>query len=354
MIPPFIVMGMPRSRTAWLSKFLTYKPWVCGHDQIRYLRSLDDIVCWFKQPYIGTAETGAAPYWRLIQRYAPDARVLVVRRPVLEVMDSVKKQGVGGLDYPAILRNLIRLDAKLNQAEMRLPNAISINYDELTDPGICRIVFEHCLGMPFNLQWWQYWNAINVQVDFDATIRYVWAHMEQLQRLAFTARHQMMADLISKSPDRIADGLEIKEETFDQSFEDATVLATEHCVLLGQPADEWSRNNILMLQKFDAVGMLQVLTARANGKMFGYLVSMLGETLDSATARSATHTLFFASKEWPGAGLRLQREALARLKAKGFNEVVMRTGTATERLETIYKRIGADYDGRIYRVRLEP
>ncbi len=28
---PFVVFGLPRSRTAWLSRFLTYGDWVCGH-----------------------------------------------------------------------------------------------------------------------------------------------------------------------------------------------------------------------------------------------------------------------------------------------------------------------------------
>jgi hypothetical protein len=352
--PPFLVMGLPRSRTAWLSKFLTYGPWICGHDQIRYFRTLEDVKSWCMQPFIGSAETIAPVYWRLINRYMPDGRVLIVRRPVVEVVESVLKQGIIGIERPKLIDNMRRFDAKLDQAEQRLPNCISINFDELNDPEICKIVFEHCLGIQFNLKWWEYWNQINVQVSFDAITRYVWTHMVQLNRLNLMARHQMMVDLMLRAPKGARDGLEIREESFDDSFGDAQGLAADHCMLLGEPPDEWTRNNIPLLQKMDAVGALQILTARANGKMFGYLVSMLGETLDSATARSATHTLFFASKEWPGAGLRLQREALKRLKEKGFNEVIMRSGLGIgARVETIYKRIGADFDGKIFRVKLE-
>lgn len=352
--PPFLVMALPRSRTAWLSKFMSYGPWVCGHDQIRYFRSLEDVKSWLSQPFIGSAETLAPGYWRLINRFMPDGRVLIIRRPVPEIVESVLKQGVIGIEPPKLLENMRKMDAKLDQAEQRLPNCISINFDELNDPEIARIAFEHCTGLPFNIEWYRYWNQINVQVSFDAVTRYVWSHLNQLHRLNLMAKHQMMVDLMTKPREPIRDGLEIAEETFDTSFGDAQGLAADHCMLLGEPPDEWTRNNIPLLQQMDAVGRLQILTARANGKMFGYLVSMLGETLDSSSARSATHTLFFASKEWPGAGLRLQREAITRLKNKGFDEIIMRSGLGVgARVETIYKRIGADFDGKIFKIKLE-
>lgn len=351
--PPFLVMALPRSRTAWLSKFLTYGPWVCGHDQIRYFRTLEDIKSWLKQPFIGSAETLSPLYWRLINTYMADGRVLIVRRPVTEIVESVLKQGIIGVEPPKLLANLRRMDDKLNQAEQRLANCISINFDELNDPAIAQIAFEHCLGLPFNYKWWEHWNQLNVQVNFDAVTRYIWSHTTQLYRLNLMAKHQMMVDLMIKPREPIRDGLEITEEPFATSFPDAQGLAADHCMLLGEPPDEWTRNNIPLLQQMDAVGRLQILTARANGKMFGYLASMLGETLDSSSARSATHTLFFASKEWPGAGLRLQREAIKRLKDKGFDEIIMRSGLGIgARVETIYKRIGAEFDGKIFKISL--
>lgn len=352
--PPFLVMALPRSRTAWLSKFLTYGPWICGHDQARYFRSLEDIKSWFAQPFIGSAETLSPNYWRLIPRFIPEARILIVRRPVTEVLESVLKLGVVGIEGPKLLESLRKMDAKLDQAEQRLDNCISINFDELADPEIAQIAFEHCTGLPFNTAWWDHWSRINVQVSLDAAARYMWTHMNQLVHLNLMAKHQMMVDLMLRPREPIQSGLEIAEEPFATSFPDAQGLAAEHCMMIGDSPDEWTRNNIPLLQQMDAVGRLQILTARANGKMFGYLVSMLGETLDSATARSATHTLFFASKEWPGAGLRLQREAIRRLKEKGFNEIIMRSGLGVgAKVETIYKRIGADFDGKIFKVRLE-
>jgi hypothetical protein len=351
---PFVVFALPRSRTAWLSKFLSFKPWVCGHEQIRYWRTLEDAKSWFMQPYIGTAETIGGPFWRLLPRYAPDCRVLVIRRPVEQVVESMMAHKIGGVDKDKLAVNMGRLNAKLDQIEARCPNTLSVDFEELADFRICQIVFEHCLGQLLPPQWWEYWNQINVQIDLDAAMRYVYTHMAHLLRLNLAARHQMMADLIASPRPDISNGLDIAEERFPQSFKEAQAMFEDHCVAVGEPPDEWTRNNIELLYQMDAVGKLQILTARSNGKLFGYLVSMLGESLDSATAKSATHTLFYASDQWPGAGLRLQREALRRLKEKGFNEVLMRSGLGPgARVETIYKRIGADFDGKIFRIKLD-
>jgi hypothetical protein len=84
------------------------------------------------------------------------------------------------------------------------------------------------------------------------------------------------------------------------------------------------------------------------------LISILGPSTESTTDRSAQHVQFFASTEWPGAGMRLQREALHRLKAKGFNEVIMRSWLGPgKRIETMYRRLGAELDGQLYRIKIE-
>ena len=67
MTTPFLIYALPRSRTYWLSKFLSYGDWVCGHDQIRYFRTIDDIKGWLNLPATGSAETGIAEWWRVVQ-----------------------------------------------------------------------------------------------------------------------------------------------------------------------------------------------------------------------------------------------------------------------------------------------
>jgi len=162
------------------------------------MRTLDDVKCWFSQPYIGSAETAAAPYWRLVQKYVPGCRVLVVRRPVSEVVESVAKQGIAGIELPRLQRQLIYMNNKLNQVEARLPNTISVSFDELRQYEVCEIVFEHCTGMYLDPKWWEYWNKVNVQAEFDAVTRYVWFHAEPIQRLMKLAQQDMLGGLREK------------------------------------------------------------------------------------------------------------------------------------------------------------
>lgn len=357
---PFLVMALPRSRTAWLSKFLTFRPWVCGHEQIRYFRTLEDAKTWFMQPYIGSSETLAGPFWRLLPRFAPNCRVLIVRRPIRDVVESTMKFNLLGVDRNRLTESMKRLNAKLDQVESRYHNCLSVNFDELGDIEVARLIFEYCLGMQMPDQWFNMLNPVNIQIDIDAALRYVWTHSVPLARLNYAAKHQMLADLVS-TPKIVPfgvwqddSGLVIAEERFPDSFKEAQKMFEDHCVSVGQLPDEWTKNNIELLYQMDAVGKLQILTARSNGQLFGYLVTMLGSELDSSAIRSATHTLFYASDRWPGAGLKLQREALVRLRQKGYNEVLMRSGhDGGDRVEILYKRIGANFDGKIFRIMLD-
>lgn len=350
--PPFLVLGLPRSRTAWLSKFLTYGPWICGHDEIRHLRSLEDAKSWFMQPFIGTAESMGATWWRLIERFAPECRIVTVRRPVAEVVDSLVAKGLPMDGRPGLLHQLIAANAKLDQVEARLPRVLSVRYADLALPSTCKKVFEHCLLSEFDIEWWARWHGIRVEADLNATMRYYFAHFIQMQRLGQEARHQMLADLRAK-PAIIDDGLLIEEEPFERLLTEGQQLFEDHSIAIGNPPDSWTREDIPVLRAMDGLGLLQVMTARANGKLFGYLITMVGTALAGSDG-SATNSHFYAAKEWPGAGMRLQRAALAALKSKGVEEVYMRSGLGSgARVETLYRRLGALPEGQLFKLRLQ-
>jgi hypothetical protein len=304
------------------------------------------------QPFIGSSETMGALWWRLVPQFVPDCRIVTVRRPLLEVVDSVLSLGVAVEHRPALLQRLRLADAKLDQVEARLPRVVSVQFQDLAEAGACQQVFEHCLLQNFDQEWWQHWSGIKVEADTRAVFRYFSTHLVQMQRLAIEARHQALAGLTAK-PDGIGDGLVIQEESFEPVWRDGAQMFEDHCVASGEPPDEWTRKNIPVMATMDKLGLLQVLTARANGKLFGYLVTMVGSVLSETRDRSATHTLFYADSHWPGAGLRLQRTALAVLKAKGIEDVYMRSGLGPgSRIEVLYRRLGAEPEGRLFKIKL--
>lgn len=348
----FVVLANARGRSAWLSGFFSYGDWICGHDELQRCRSLDDIATWFTQPNIGTVETAAAPFWRSLVRDQPAARIVVVRRPVDDVLASLARQGVTGDAVAALIR---ATDRKLEQIAHRVPGVLAVRFDDLAFESTCATVFEHCLGIPHNSAWWRAWNARHVSGDLAAQVRYCKAYLPQLLKLARAARQRTLVTM--RRPATAPDGFAIAEEDIDTWFRDAKPLIREHMIATGQDVDDYAAKNEPLLRRLDAMGAMQIITARSNGRMFGYLMSVIGPSLDAEDRTEALHLPFFVSKDCPGGlGMKLQHAAIDALRAKGVSDVFGRAGVrgAGPRLGAMYRRLGFDACGTMHRLDLAP
>lgn len=353
MTAPFAIFALPRSRTAWLSRFLSYGDYRCGHEELRHCRSLDDVKAWFRQPCIGSAETAAAPFWRMLKKIAPDAKVLVVRRPVGEVVDSLMKLGIA-FDRTKLVETMSALDRKLDQIEMRVPNVLSVTFDGLAREEVCARVFEHCLPHAHDHDHWARWASINVQCDMVAMMRYFAAYRPALEKLASIAKHRMLTDLAQREP-VAPDGITLQTEDFDAWERDGAKLFAEHCVAVGEAPEDWRKKNIPLMRKLYELGLMQIMTGRCNGRMFGYLMTIISPSLESEGLITAQNTTFYAGPEFPGLGIKLQRAAVKALAERGVGEVKLQAGVrgSGERVEALFKRMGAEYGGKVYRLDLK-
>lgn len=353
---PFVIFALPRSRTTWLSQFLSYGGWHCGHEESRHFRSLDDLKNWLSQPMTGSAETAAAPFWRMLPKYRPDAKVVVVRRPVEDVVESLLRLDMHGsaqFDRDTLTRHMTRLDGKLGQIERRLPNVLSVQFPELGNEATAARVFEHCLPFAFVPSWWRKWRHVNVQCSMPALARYYAANRTAMDVMALNAGRAIIADMARKAP-VLADGMTLQVEPFEDWLRDGQGLFAEHSGDVGEAPDSFASKNIPLMRALDQMGSMQIVTARSNGRMFGYLVSVLHPSLEAQNRLSAVHTTFYASKDAPGLGLKLQRAALGFLKERGVSELFMRAGPRGDgpRTGALYRRLGAADDGQIYRLSL--
>lgn len=350
-MPPFVVFALPRSRTKWLSEFLTYKDWHCGHDEARYWRSLDDAKSWLSQPNTGTVETGLAPFWRLLPRYAPEARVVTVRRPVAEVVNSLMNIDPR-FERGALTETMTRLDRKLDQIERRLPNVVSVEFDQLSRYEAARI-FEFCL--PYACEGSRFFEMTtrNIQCDFAAMTRYAQAFAGPMEKLAAQAKQSILAELsLSRFP---YDGpLTFSEERFDDWYRDGQALFAEHLVKVGEHPRAFSHKNLALMKAHDDAGSLQIITARSNGRMFGYLMTLISPSWENPTTTWGVNNTFYASPEYPGLGEKLHRAAMKTLVAKGVDEMFDRAGSRGDgpRMGSLFRRHGAELDGAIYRTNL--
>ena len=112
------------------------------------------------------------------------------------------------------------------------------------------------------------------------------------------------------------DSIVIREERFAEAWRDSEPLRAEHVAEIG-PRDGVPLDvNVPIFEKLDQMGMLQTMTVRSNGRVFGYLVTIIGPSLENAQLTVGTQTAFYISQDFRGAGIRLQRASLDALKAR--------------------------------------
>ncbi len=358
---PFIVHALPRSRTKWLSSFLSYGDYECAHEQMRFLRGMDDARSWLSQDFTGAAETSAAAWWRTIWRLRPDMRTVVVRRPRAEVLESLMAldmRGVCTFDRNLLSKQLEVQDRRLDRIERQLPGVLSVRFDDLQKENVCARVFEHCLPYAHDHAWWEAWDGMNVQASMPSLIRYVLAHGPQIRRAALSALRQARAVPASRAeePERwTLRHVTTQVESFETFWRDGQTLFAEHAKEVGGREGVILNPNVSLARALEGAGAVQILTARARGRMVGYLVTLISPTLEDKDLVSAMQNTFFVAKAYRGIGPRLQRESIDRLRTRGVGEVILRAGVrgSGPRLGALYQRLGAREYGRLYNLILK-
>lgn len=174
MTTPFIIYALPRSRTAWLANFLSYKEYKCHHEQAIFMRNMDNVKEFFSRPFIGSSETAAAPGRKLILSVVPNMKEVVILRPVNEVVDSMMNVDVGGVasyDREKLQKGMEYGDRILRKIA-KDPNVLTISYADLDKQETCAAIFEHCLPYKFDKSWWESLKDKNIQADAKAVLGY--------------------------------------------------------------------------------------------------------------------------------------------------------------------------------------
>jgi len=193
-------------------------------------------------------------------------------------------------------------------------------------------------------------SAVNIQVNLAHVIRYYNAYAPQLRKLAGLAAHRIRADM--RPVEREFDGMTFHVEPFRDFVRDAEALITDHAALVGRNAG--LDFNVPLFQALDDAGALQVMTARSNGRCFGYLVSIVEPSLDGPDILQAHHTMFYTAPEVRGTGVRLLMRANDALKERGVQQIWMRAGVVGSgpTLGAVYRRLGAQQFGELYRLEM--
>ncbi len=143
---PFLIFGMPRSMTAWLSCFLTCGPVFCQHELSGKLDSVQEIADSIRQqPFLfsGLADPGALMIWRELTELLPDATLIYIRREPKQSRESLAR--VGGVGPELLLPRYSQLiSASTAFCQSARPKILEF-HDLLQEPYL-RLLWGWCAG----------------------------------------------------------------------------------------------------------------------------------------------------------------------------------------------------------------
>ena len=332
MTAPFIIYALPRSRTTWLSAFLSYAPWTCHHDAAALMDSLDDVSQFLRMKNTGICETALAFAARALYRLNQDARVVVVRRPAPDVAASLAAQGyiLPPAYFEAENRALDRAAA--------IPGALSVSFDALETEAGARAVFEHCLQLPFDHDWWARLSGRNIQTDLPAAIS-----LGANRRPYFDAMRAEAAQIMAMPA--------VQNESWDQFFADGRLLFDRHYAEAGPGWTGRYDPNWALAAKAYRLGMLQITTARAGGRLVGYLLCQIEHSLEDQTSQRGIQIPFFIERPYRGPlALKMHRFMRQSLAARGVRNLTVRSGIRGVgcRQDSLFKYLRAQPDGHMF------
>lgn len=166
MSTPFLILGLPRSRTAWLANFLTFGNIECEHELSSLRQSPEEMMSHLTDglpdapPYYrGAADTYAVMWIDELMDIEPDCPVVTIRRPIEEVEISLGRVGIRG-----VRKGLEEANSELDRVS-RMRNCLSVRYADLDSPATARALQAFVApGEPFDVRRWQMLDGMNIQI----------------------------------------------------------------------------------------------------------------------------------------------------------------------------------------------
>lgn len=134
----FYITGLPRSRTAWLANLMTNKDSFCFHEPVKYVQqSTQEIEEYLDEKTMDYRYTGVCdssiPFYNDNSFINPDEPLLVVVRPIEEVIESMKKLNGQSLSHNIQLAN--KASDNLEKFTEYHTNKMYVNSEDLDNPS---------------------------------------------------------------------------------------------------------------------------------------------------------------------------------------------------------------------------
>lgn len=152
----FMVIGLPRSGTTWVSNWLNTDTILCFHDPL-YSSHFEDWNTVLPNPNFQKVGVSCTGIWRWVDWVnAQPCNKLILERPISEVQESLDR-----LDFPLLTQDNIEKFKSIEGPRVSFSKLVS-------DQGIAKEVWSYLTNSEFNPCRFQQLREYNIQPNFGA------------------------------------------------------------------------------------------------------------------------------------------------------------------------------------------
>jgi len=131
---PCFVVGLPRSRTAWMAAWLDIP-----HELLNGCHSEADFLIRCSE---GTSDNGLM--WFPIRKYYPNAPVVVIKRDIADVLKSLTKV------FGELPKNVIKLVQDSEKRMLEIEDVLYVDFDKIDDN--LEVIWKHLKRSEFDFR----------------------------------------------------------------------------------------------------------------------------------------------------------------------------------------------------------
>ena len=188
----FFVTGLPRSRTAWMSAFLSTGETLCLHEPCCLISQIDQLPAVLDTTFykhMGFADSGLGFHieW-ILENLKP--RTLIIERDVAEVEESFRKAGL-------VANNFYYCDL-LAQTLLEFrdhPLVKWVHFNSLGHKRVMQDIYWWLMpGMAFDEARYEQFSSFNIEVNLERTIERAYKSEKNLESL-FRDTHETLREM---------------------------------------------------------------------------------------------------------------------------------------------------------------
>jgi hypothetical protein len=175
---PFFITGLPRSRTAWMSVFMSTGNSICYHESSSRLNSIEELKGIYQSSiykFVGISDSGLGFFMDWILEHI-EPRTVIIDRPISEVNQSLEKLGLPRSNFTELLHD------ELERFHTH-PLVMWVPFEALNVKRVVQKAFWHLMpGEAFDEQRYETLAKMIIETDNDKTKQEYLARHTQIER----------------------------------------------------------------------------------------------------------------------------------------------------------------------------